>query len=545
MVYDNRSVNTNRQFVLLAVFVIAVAFGVLNIFTPEYLDDYLYKFIFLEKGVNTNFPITTLDDILTSQCNHYFCFNGRVIVHFMVQLFSGMLGKGIFNVFNAICFTLLVFLMTRISSKINVLNICFCTSLIFLLFPSFKDCALWMTGSINYMWSSTGVCLFLYWLMLLDKVGLKNEHILWGVLCVFIGWSHEGIAFPLALSLFIYSVVNYKTIHKKAIAPLIVGFCIGTFLCTFSPATLSRGAIDGNLNFSLLATKLIAGLTLCTKLKAMWFLFLLIIFFILKRKELLWLKKFYFNNLILCNAYVLSFGVIFFSGFTSSRTAIAEELFAIVLLLKILEERGGYHVRYVKFICIFITSLLYAGLIHYSQKNYTEYKDIVSQIERKKSSIILTNEVQLPLFLKDYIRKPLTSSDSEFYDGFCYSSDWNHFIASTYHCDSLIFVPTLIYNDMKENNPRITSFAKQHEYPFYVIPVPLDFKTKEVTYILEPSDFSKLPFYIRPVATKMMKYHAKQIPADRKGYVVVGKQKYLLVGKNHLVDDRLKNIKIE
>ena len=44
------------QNIYIILFAIGLAFGVLNILTPEYLDDYLYKFIFLEDGISLDSP---------------------------------------------------------------------------------------------------------------------------------------------------------------------------------------------------------------------------------------------------------------------------------------------------------------------------------------------------------------------------------------------------------------------------------------------------------------------------------------------------------
>lgn len=65
--------------------IIGIAFGILNFLTPEYIDDYLYKFIFHEEGASLDSLITSLWDVFYSQYNHYFVFNGRVVVHTIVQ----------------------------------------------------------------------------------------------------------------------------------------------------------------------------------------------------------------------------------------------------------------------------------------------------------------------------------------------------------------------------------------------------------------------------------------------------------------------------
>ena len=524
--------------------IIGIAFGILNFLTPEYIDDYLYKFIFHEEGASLDSPITSLWDVFYSQYNHYFVFNGRVVVHTIVQLFSGLLGKNIFNIFNPFVFLLLVFLITGISSPIKVLNICFTTSLIFLLFPAFNDTVLWMTGSINYMWSSAAVCLFLYCIESWKEKKMSFPSSCLGLLWIIAGWSHEGITFPLALSLVFYMIVNYRTIGKKAISLMILGFVIGAFLCAFSPATLSRGHLNDGVGMSILLNKILSGVEMCTKLRAIYALLLVIlVMFISKRQNaFLWLKNFYRNNLILCNAYILSFGLVFLSGFNSSRTAIAEELFAILLLIKILNESDIKNVHYVKILACVICVVLYLGTVLYSIQNYEEYKKIVSQIESKKSSLIITHEVELPDLFSRYVRKPLEDSHSEYYDCYNYNGAWNSCIAAVYHCDSLAFFPSVIYNDILTNNSRVFDIHNQSTYPFYVIPIQDNLSQKRAIYLLNPTDYSQLPFYVRPFATRMSRYTMNEVEASKKGMVFINGKAFLLIGKNYMIDDRLNNI---
>lgn len=524
--------------------IIGIAFGILNFLTPEYIDDYLYKFIFHEEGASLDSPITSLWDVFYSQYNHYYVFNGRVVVHTLVQLFSGLLGKEFFNIFSPLVFLLLIFLTTRISSPIKVLNICFTTSLIFLLFPAFNDTVLWMTGSINYMWSSAVVCLFFYCLESWKEKKMSFPSSCLGLLWIIAGWSHEGITFPLALSLVIYMIINYRTIGKKAISLMMLGFVIGAFLCAFSPATLSRGHLNDGIGVSILLNKILSGVAMCTKLRAIYALLLviLVMFTSKGRNAWLWLKNFYRNNLILCNAYILSFGLVFLSGFNSSRTAIAEELFAIILLLKILNESEIKHVHYVKICVCVICVILYLGTVFYSIQNYKEYRNIVSQIESKKSSLIITNEVELPDLFSRYVRKPLEDSHSEYYDCYNYNGAWNSCIAAVYHCDSLAFFPSAIYKDIMANNSRVFNIHNQSAYSFYVIPIQDNLPPKRAIFILNPTDFSQLPFYVRPFASRMSRYTMNEVEASKKGMVFINGKEFLLIGKNYMIDDRLNNI---
>ena len=137
--------------------VVALAFFVLNVFTPLYHDDFVYKFMFEDGTVNYDHPIQSVGDIFLSQVEHYHSVNGRSIVHFLVQLFTGLLGKQVFNIFNVIVFCIFICLLHRHFGKRSGWQGLGPTVLILalvLLLPRFKDTFLWMTGSINYLWSA-------------------------------------------------------------------------------------------------------------------------------------------------------------------------------------------------------------------------------------------------------------------------------------------------------------------------------------------------------------------------------------------------------
>lgn len=59
-----KSISQNKQ-ILISLFVIGTCFYLLNLLTPEYLDDYLYKFQFINGIADTNHPIIHIKDIIS------------------------------------------------------------------------------------------------------------------------------------------------------------------------------------------------------------------------------------------------------------------------------------------------------------------------------------------------------------------------------------------------------------------------------------------------------------------------------------------------
>lgn len=88
--------NAKKKYILLII-ISGIIFYLLNHFTPLYSDDWHYNFIY---GTFEN--INNLSDIIKSQYIHYFKVNGRFIPHFIIQLFDGILGKELFNIFTIV-----------------------------------------------------------------------------------------------------------------------------------------------------------------------------------------------------------------------------------------------------------------------------------------------------------------------------------------------------------------------------------------------------------------------------------------------------------
>ncbi len=138
---------------------------------PYITDDWHFKFVwqgFRPTGNDTR--VTGLDNIIESMKNYYNRSGGRVICHFITYVFVNI-NKNIFNILNAVIFVLLGIVIYRSATRAstppkgNLLLLLIYISII-LFTPVFGDVALWISGSINYMWSIT---LMLACCLLIDK----------------------------------------------------------------------------------------------------------------------------------------------------------------------------------------------------------------------------------------------------------------------------------------------------------------------------------------------------------------------------------------
>ena len=120
-----------------------------NHWTDLIADDYRYCFSYLDDT-----RIESVAQIFPSMAAHRQSMNGRVVPHFLVQLFL-LLPKGIFDVANALLFALLVWLLHELAVGKGLPNPVLACVLFFAFWafqPDFGQVFLWLTGSVNYLW---------------------------------------------------------------------------------------------------------------------------------------------------------------------------------------------------------------------------------------------------------------------------------------------------------------------------------------------------------------------------------------------------------
>ncbi len=232
--------------ILIGIFLLMLC---LNFLTPYLSDDFDYKYSYA-----TGEPISGPLDIFPSMAAHRNILGGRVVAHFFVQLFL-WLPKWVFNLVNAFMFTLLIYLIYRLSAPEKSVNNIYLFSVfgaVWYFELSFGQVNLWLDGSVNYLWA----CVFclLYFVPLMRRYfegkGLKNPAYIamYLLYCLLFGaYSENGSLALIVLAVLILVLIRFKkneTVQWYYISGVALSGAGYMFLMTAPAVGAHRTALD-------------------------------------------------------------------------------------------------------------------------------------------------------------------------------------------------------------------------------------------------------------------------------------------------------------
>lgn len=308
-----------RAAFFVALAVVAAAFLWLNFATPYFADDYSYMFTYA--AGEDKHPIRSLAELWSSQLNHYKVMNGRAIVHTLVQLLLIPSGKALFNVLNTAVFMALGFAGYYAAygtfRRFRPLSLFALYALIWLTLPDFGQSCLWLTGSVNYMWTTFFALLFLLPYRTDVESGSHKYLKIFGMpfLGILAGWSGENacLAAAVALVLLLARRALLGLRFKAWMFTGAAGFIAGAAALFLSPAQALKAENMGGLGSLRVWLGRIPDVTL-EALEYLWLplalgLILLAVSIVQVRKDgfMPWLRK-YSNTLVwLCAAVVAAY----------------------------------------------------------------------------------------------------------------------------------------------------------------------------------------------------------------------------------------------
>ena len=238
--------------------VACAVFWWMNVLTPFKEDDMGFTLV---DGVWS--PVQSFGDFLQSCRNHYLGTNGR-LADLIPALFAAFLGKGAFNVVNALMLGLLAHLLSLLSvQRRSITAVAIFLAVVGTCYPVPGETMLWMAGSANYLWAITLSLLLIYLLRWRKNAPLTiGEAALWLIGGFVAGGFNEATSFGFFAGLCLYYIFNRSQLNRRAVIAL-AGYLLGMVLIISSPAAWNRAA-DGGITLNLPLDELI---------KTRWFIF--------------------------------------------------------------------------------------------------------------------------------------------------------------------------------------------------------------------------------------------------------------------------------
>lgn len=249
--------------------VCAAFFYALNLQTAMIADDFTYCFVFGEPGRR----VESLGDLFISMRSHYNTMNGRLVLHFLTQLFL-LWGKPVFNVVNTIgylLFTGLLYWHCKGTGAHNPVLYAGVHLLVCFFMPVYGQTMLWLDGSANYMWGSILRLAMLLPLRLYMQRGVSRSGS-WGWLALSIpagviaGWTNENAAAALLVMLVLFLIYGrFFGLKTPRWAVGALGGAVAGFLVMLS-APGNRVRVENNYgDLKLTLQALWDGFTVCNR----------------------------------------------------------------------------------------------------------------------------------------------------------------------------------------------------------------------------------------------------------------------------------------
>lgn len=235
--------STSREKRLLCIVYVAIAVFVyaMNSFMPYYDDDIWYSYRYVT-GEELS-PLRHISDVFESQYWHYINENGRAVVHVLLQMLLGFLPESLFDLLNTAMFLLLLAMIVRtVGARRNVAVTLVATAAVLWLLPAGDYLFYWAAGSLNYMWTSVAILLFMaIWSdVRRDGSFTRRYRGLWIVLSFLAGWSHEALALPVCVAILFYMGMHYRRAGLNMLTFVTVAYCMGCLALVLAPSMAGR-----------------------------------------------------------------------------------------------------------------------------------------------------------------------------------------------------------------------------------------------------------------------------------------------------------------
>jgi hypothetical protein len=237
-------------------FAVILAFFLFNVFTPIAVDDFAHLYSFADGS-----RIASALDVIESLRAYYFSQGGRNVAHFFAQFFLMFDHKIIFDIMNTAVYIIFILVIQfHINAKrgggafARSWEFLAVNAFLWLFVSAWGQNFLWLTGSCNYLWTTTIVLLFLLpfrikreW----DDFRFKPVLLfLFFLSSVIAGWTNENSGVAVLFMLIVYFVIKKAKKERLALFEVLgsLGFLAGYLILVLAPGNYVRLAAYGQKN---------------------------------------------------------------------------------------------------------------------------------------------------------------------------------------------------------------------------------------------------------------------------------------------------------
>lgn len=526
------NLRTSFCFSWLILFIVVIT---MNYLTPiSVADDGAYAFV--KEPIGREFdetqPIESISDIVVSMTNHWYTHNGRIVSSSLESLFIGVVGKLVFNVFNALifCFTIGFFLyLCGYDWRSRWLWLVF---LLFIaLMPAFGETFLWVSGSFNYLWTAFFVLGFLVLHRRYRDDRLSGKHWLLMPVAFICGWTHEIMTLPVSMALGLHMLLHIRKIWGRAVLPLMLGFMMGTAMNVLAPATFIRAGADDVADVAGgLVGKVKSFVVSLSRLRIVWLLVLLSAVMYFRRKTVLF--EFIHSQRWLILVTLFSFLVVWLSGMSNARVRFGIEFFSLMLLMGLMRHIGiERYKQTVLSVSIIGVIIFLIPILYYQKVNHDHFLYCKPQLENKEQLLILTPTDSIPDFWCSYLMKHVDFGEDVYYLAADKDKTMVRYMSAYYGKKGMCYLPEALYKDIVMLPSKYRQFHTLPYTDLYAKEVDAGDTSKvaKVRFDLRPSEAADVPAYFRPISKFISTYSVLSCSPNYSKVLTIQNKQYMVV----------------
>ena len=518
---------------------VALTIGIMTWHLPLIGDDYYYLYVFRDGVADLDNELHSFFDLLASVVDHFLVVNGRFFVHLVYQFIDAILGKWCFNLLNPLFFVAYILLIVRYAvGRLSFPAIVVTVSLIMLM-PIFKHFYLWMAGSINYLWAS--VIVFIFLIQYDRRGGRRICSSSWKILLLsFVAGSlHEGITVPIAVGLFAVSFSKLRKLRHAESLWMLVAFTVGAFICGLF--TVHR-AVHDDLDLQEMIDMRINQWTDIVGSLHLFYIVLVIVLvgLFFNRKQVIAVIR---SNMEWVIVILTTLAVVFLAGIWYKRTAYMIEIGSLILTLRLLFS-FKIKQRLISFATGTLAVLLVAFwgyLLYWSEINRQNFHYLENQL-LEGNEVVILSDIKVPDFLYPYIWEWASWHERDI-DIYNPDSQICVALAMYYHLDSVAFFPRHLLEDMADGNKSLDKFTDCGCYSFYVKRKKDKREIESIGYVLRPATDEEKPWWVR--LTGIQREDDGEISYDAiYAVILMDDEEWIIVRKFKDLDYRLDYLEI-